>query len=232
MEDYLEVAKMDGVNMEIVSYIAKNIFPRYEKYYSHGMVHINNVIHVMMMLAMTRKLNKDMAYVIACFHDSGLSVDRENHEIESAKIMAEDPMVRSTFSEEEIKTMKEAIEDHRGSRKERPRNIYGECLSDADRDFNIQLLAKRQLATSLKNNPELKTFEEHFEHCYTYICKRINGEGVFNLWTNDRYLTVQRNRFQKDYMDKLYTKIIYRVEWDRIFKDGTNELIMNYYEDY
>ena len=65
--------------------------------------------------------------------------------------------------------MKEAVEDHRGSRKERPRNFYGECVSDSDRDFDIERLAKRQRAVSLKNYPDLTTFDEHFERCHQYI---------------------------------------------------------------
>ena len=128
--------------------------------------------------------------------------------------------------------MAEAVEDHRGSRKEKPRNIYGECLSDSDRDFDIPTLAKRQLATSLKNYPQLETFEDHFERCYEYICRRINKSGVFNLWTSNPILIERRDNFQKDYLNKEYARTIYKEEWDRISSDGTKEKIINYYEDY
>ena len=128
--------------------------------------------------------------------------------------------------------MAEAVEDHRDSRKEKPRNIYGECLSDSDRDFDIPILAKRQLATSLKNYPHLETFEDHFERCYEYICRRINKSGVFNLWTNNPVLIKRRDRFQEDYLNKNYARAIYKKEWDRISSDGTKEKIINYYEDY
>ena len=128
--------------------------------------------------------------------------------------------------------MKEAVEDHRGSRKERPRNIYGECVSDSDRDFDVALLAKRQLATSLKNYPEIHTFDEHFERCHTYICKRINDGGKFNLWTDCPELKEKRDKFQKDYLNKEYARSIYKKEWDRISSDGTKEKILNFYEDY
>ena len=128
--------------------------------------------------------------------------------------------------------MREAIEDHRGSRKTRPRNFYGECVSDSDRDFDIKLLAKRQLATSLKNYPNLKTFDEHFERCYEYICKRINDKGKFNLWTNNPILVERRDKFQMDYLDKSFARSIYKREWNKISKNGTMEKIINYYEDY
>ena len=223
---------MNGVNPELVEYIQQNIFPKYDKYYSHGIIHINNVIKNMLMLADYYGLDKNMAYTIACYHDSGLNIDRENHEFESGKILASDQNLRRFFSEEQIETMKEAVEDHRGSRKERPRNIYGECVSDSDRDFDVALLAKRQLATSLKNYPEIHTFDEHFERCHTYICKRINDGGKFNLWTDCPELKEKRDKFQKDYLNKEYARSIYKKEWDRISSDGTKEKILNFYEDY
>lgn len=220
------------VNKELILYIEKNIFPKYEKYYSHGMIHINNVIKNMLMLADYYNLDKNIAYVIAAFHDIGLNIDRDNHEYESGKILSEDKELKKYFSEEEIKIMKEAVEDHRGSRKEKPRNFFGECVSDSDRDFDIELLAKRQIATSLKNYPNLITFDEHFERCYNYICQRINNEGNFNLWTNNPTLVKERDKFQQEYLDKNYAKMIYKKEWDRISSDGTKEKIINYYEDY
>jgi uncharacterized protein len=223
---------MKTVNKKLKDYIKKNIFPKYDKYYSHGMIHVNNVIDNMMMLADYYDLDKNMAYVIASYHDIGLNVDRENHEHESGKVLASDPELKKYFNDEEIKMMKEAVEDHRGSRKTRPRNFYGECVSDSDRDFDIPLLAKRQLATSLKNYPDLNTFDEHFERCYEYLCRRLNDSGKFNLWTNNPILVDRRDRFQKDYLDKELAKSIYKKEWDRISSDGTKEKIINYYEDY
>ena len=216
------------IDAELKKYIEDNIFPKYEKYYSHGMLHINNVINNMMMLAEYYNLDKNMAYVIASYHDIGLNIDRENHESESGKMLANDKELKKFFSVEQIIIMKEAVEDHRGSRKKRPRSIYGECVSDSDRDFDIELLAKRQIATSLKNYPELDTFEKHFERCYEYICRRINAGGKFNLWTNNPILVERRDKFQRDYLNKEYAKSIYEKEWNRISKDGTKEKIMNF----
>ena len=223
---------MNRVNEELERYIEESIFPKYERYYSHGMAHINSVINNMMMLSDYYDLDKNMAYVVASYHDIGLNIDRESHERESGKILKQDKKLKRFFTEEQIKIMKEAVEDHRGSRKEKPRNFYGECVSDSDRDFDIGLLAKRQIATSLKNYPELNTFEEHFERCYKYICARINAGGKFNLWTNNPVLAEKRDKFQEDYLKKEYTKSIYKKEWDRISSDGTKEKIINYYKDY
>lgn len=220
------------VNKDLMLYVEQNIFPKYKKYYSHGMLHINNVIKNMLMLADYYRLDKNMAYVIAVFHDVGLNVDRKNHEFESGKILNNDIELKKYFDKEQIKIMKEAVEDHRGSRKERPRNFYGECVSDSDRDFDIELLAKRQLATSLKNYTELNNFDEHFERCYNYICKRLDNKGNFNLWTNNPIMIDRRDKFQKDYLNKSYARKIYKKEWNLISTDGTKEKIINYYEDY
>ena len=220
------------INEDLKKYIEKNIFSKYEKYYSHGMTHINNVINNMLMLADYYNLDKNMSYIVAAYHDIGLNIDRENHEYESSKILENDLELKKYFDNKQIAIMKEAIEDHRGSRKIRPRNFYGECLSDSDRDFDIEILAKRQIATSLKNYPELKTFDEHFERCYEYICKRINDKGNFNLWTDNPIMIEKRNKFQQDYLNKNYSKSIYKKEWYKISKDGTMKKIINFYEDY
>ena len=220
------------MNQDLKQYIENNIFPMYNRYYSHGMLHINNVINNCLMLANYYNLDLNKAYTIAAYHDVGLSVNRENHEKESGKIFIKDEEMKKYFSDIDIKEMQEAIEDHRGSRKEPPRNIYGKILSDSDRDFDIELLAKRQLATSLKNYLTLKTFDEHFERCYEYICRRINNDGNFNLWTNNPLMIEKRDKFQKDYLNKDYAKSVYKKEWDKISNDGTKEKILNYYEDY
>ena len=220
------------VNKDLMLYIEQNVFSKYEKYYSHGMLHINHVIKNMLMLADYYELDKNMAYVIAAFHDIGLNVDRNNHEYESGKILNNDKELKKYFNDEQIKIMKEAVEDHRGSRKERPRNFYGECVSDSDRDFDISILARRQINTTLKCHTWVKTFEQHFERCYEYICGRINDSGKFNLWTNNPILVERRDKFQKDYLDKQYARKIYKEEWDKAEKDGTMEKILNYYEDY
>ena len=222
---------MKDINPKLKKYIEKNIFPKYDKFYSHGMIHINNVIDNMLMLADFYDLDCNMAYTIASYHDSGLVIDRENHEYESGKILINDQELKKHFSEEQLITMKEAIEDHRGSRKIRPRNFYGECVSDSDRDFDIKLLVKRQISTSIKHYPNYN-FEEHFDNCYSYMCKRLNDNGKFNLWTNNPILVERRDRFQKEYLNKKYAKSIYKKEWDKIKKDGTYEKIINYYEDY
>lgn len=220
------------LNKELQDYIENNIFPKYEKYYSHGMIHVNNVIENVLMLADYYNLDKNMCYAMASYHDIGLKVNREEHEKESGKMFIEDQEMKKYFTDEERQIIKEAIEDHRGSKKTRPRSIYGEILSDSDRDFDIKLLAKRQLATSIKNYPELSTGLEHFERCYAYISKRINGDGHFNLWTNNPILIERRKQFENDFLDKEYAKKVYLADYKLKEETGEIDKIKNYYEDY
>lgn len=220
------------INSELLEYIGKNIFIKYEKFYSHGMIHVHNVIKNVLMLADYYGLDKNMCYAMASYHDIGLIKDRDNHEKESGKMFMEDSKMKDFFTLEQLVIIKEAIEDHRGSRKEEPRSIYGKVLSDSDRDFDLYLLAKRQLATSIKNYPNINTAEGHFENCYQYMSKRINEAGHFNLWTNNPLLLKERENFENMFFDKNIAHDIYCAEYSRIEKDGTLEKIVNYYEDF
>lgn len=204
----------------------------YERYYAHGLLHIENVIKNCKMLANYYNLNIDMAYTIAAYHDIGLKISRNNHEKESRKIFIKNTNIEKYFSYTERQKMKKAIEDHRSSRKEPPRNIYGKILSDSDRDFDIEILAKRQLPTSIKNYEYLTTFEEHFERCYTYTMERINESGHFNLWTNNPILVKEREIFERNFLNKKYAKSVYKKAWEKLLKNPTIEKIKNYYLDY
>lgn len=221
------------MNKQLKDYLNREVFPKYERYYAHGLMHIKKVTKDILMLAKHYKLDKDMAYVIAVFHDIGLDIDRDNHEKASGKVLREDEELKKYFTKEQIDIMAEAVEDHRGSRKERPRNIYGEILSDADRDFDVSVLAKRQIPTSIKNYPELKTFEQHFERCYDYYVKfRLGGQKHFNLWTNNQTLLKRREKYEKIFFNKEKTKKIYRRQYNKIIKNGIMEKLKTFYIDY
>lgn len=220
------------LNEELVKYVEENIFPKYDKYYAHGMMHISAVIKNCQMLADYYNLDKNICFVIATFHDISLAKSRDKHEIESAKELINDKTLRKFFTKKELIMMKEAVEDHRGSKKDRPKSIYGECLSDSDRDFDITILARRQLATSIRNYKELVTFDEHFERCYNYMCTKINKDNHFNLWTNNPLLVEKREVFEKEYMNKENARQVYKNTWDNIITTGTYDKIVNYYQDF
>ena len=212
-----------NVDKNLLQHIKENVFPRYEKFYSHDMRHIERVIETITMLARYFNLDENMAFTIASYHDVGLSIDRKHHEITSGQALANDEKLREFFTEEQIETMREAVEDHRGSRVERPRNIYGEILSDADRDFNIQTLARRTLATAIKESPGL-TFEKYFEKCRSLLEKR---EGTFRLWTKCPKLMWQMEECKRDFLSTIYAHQVHLMEWDIMTRSGVVEKIQD-----
>lgn len=216
-----------------MEYVESEIFPRYERFYAHGLdLHIRRVIKTALMLGETYGLDEDVVYAAAACHDLGLKVNRAHHEEESGKIVAADERLPEFFSAEEIETIKEAVEDHRGSRKVPPRNMYGRVISDSDRDFDPAMMARRTLATSVRNYLEIKTFEGHFERCYEYMLGRVKGKHV-NLWTEHPELVRQREEYEKVFFDKERMREIYRREYGVIERDGTIEKILSgYYEDF
>ena len=64
------------------------------------------------------------------------------------------------------------------------------------------------------------------------ICKRINSNGKFNLWTNNPTLVLKRDKFQNEYLDKEYAKSVYKNAWNKILKEEGIEKLKNYYQDY
>lgn len=225
------IFKMKDINSELLSYLEKNIFPIYDKFLSHGKDHIDSVIEQSLLIAKDYDVDINMVYTIACYHDIGLINGRQNHEIESGKFLFEDNNLKKFFNDLDIIIMKEAVEDHRGSRSLPPRSIYGKIVSDADRDTNVEILAKRQLPTSIKYYPNLKTFDEHFERCYNYIKDRANENFKFNLWTENNTMRHRMNQFEKDFKDKELTKNIYYKQYQYILKNGLFYKIQNEYMD-
>ena len=123
------------------AYIEKEILPRYTHFdKAHQLDHITTVIRQSEALAdmLARKgieVDRDMVYVIAAYHDLGIVNGRENHHIDSGKILMADPVLPRYFTEEQLLTMKEAVEDHRASSKNEPRSIYGRIVAEADRQI-------------------------------------------------------------------------------------------------
>lgn len=66
-------------------------------------------------------MNESMAYTIAAYHDTGLCRDRATHHLISGD-SKQDKMLCQWFSEEEIETMKEAV--NRASTDHKPRSIW------------------------------------------------------------------------------------------------------------
>lgn len=106
------------INKDLKAYIENSIFKEYSKNEeAHGLNHIKFVIKRSLDLSKDKDLDINMIYTIAAYHDIGHHIDAKNHEVVSAKLMMEDKKLKEFFNEEELKIIKEAIEDHRASLK-------------------------------------------------------------------------------------------------------------------
>ncbi len=229
---YENIPQLSEINHDLRAYVETNIFPCYARFFSHGIEHICHVICNSLMLAEYYHKDFDIAYTAAACHDLGLKVNRAHHEKASGEIIAADKNLAKFFSPTEIVVVREAAEDHRGSRKVPPRSFYGRIVSDSDRDFELETLAWRMMATSVKNYPDLTTFEEHFPRCYEYMSGRITQNGHFNLWTNNPILIDRREQFEREFLDREHCRQVCEKAYDHMSKDGTFEKILNYYEDF
>ena len=206
------------MNEELKKYIKNNIFPEYEKNEkAHGIEHIKYVIDRSFELIEENNLNvnKDMVYTIAAYHDIGHHIDPKNHEKLSAEIMSKDENLKIFFNEEELTTIKEAIEDHRASSKTDPRSIYGKIVSSADRNNTVEACLKRTYSYGKKLDPEA-TDEELFLRAHDVLTKKFGEGGYAKFYFKDkkyedflkgiRELLKDKDKYiktQRDYINKL-----------------------------
>ncbi len=207
-----------NINKELKEYIENNVFPEYSKNEEgHGINHIQSVIKRSFDLVNENNLdvNLDMVYVIAAYHDIGHHIDSKTHEIISAEIMSKDDNLSKFFNKDELKTIKEAIEDHRASLKNDPRSIYGKIVSSADRNNTVSDCLRRTYTYGKKLNPKA-TDDELYLRAYDVLLNKFGENGyakyffkdqVYENFLNEiRELLKDKDRFiktQKEYIDKL-----------------------------
>lgn len=170
------------INKEIKKYIETMIIPKYADFdKGHNLEHVKTVIEESLNLAKSCGVNLDYAYVIAAYHDLGLSDGREFHHIASGKIIEADMTLRQWFSPDEIKLMKEAVEDHRASSKNPPRSIYGKIVAEADRDINPLKIIKRTIQYSIAHSPSPDK-EHHWNNLLNHMAEKYAEGGYMKLW--------------------------------------------------
>ena len=211
------------INEEIKKYIEENVLPEYDKNEKgHGIDHIETVIRRSFELVKENKLdvNPDMVYVIAAYHDIGHHIDSKNHEKVSGEMMSKDEGLKRFFNEEELKTIKEAIEDHRASSSEDPRSIYGRIVSSADRNTKVETCLFRTYTYGKKLDPA-STDEELYERAHDVLTKKFGEGGYAKFFFKDkeyetflkdiRKLLKNKKKFietQKAYIEDLKNKNI------------------------
>ena len=145
------------------------------------MEHVTRVIRRSLDLARKTGADMDMAYTIAAYHDLGLSGPRAIHHITSGKILMADARLKRWFSAEQLKMMKEAVEDHRASASRAPRSIYGKIVAEADRDIDPETVIRRTIQFGLANYPQLDA-EGHWHRFMKHMDEKYSVNGYIRLW--------------------------------------------------
>ena len=110
-----------------------------------------------------------------------MSGPRADHHLRGGKILAADARLKKWFSPEQIKIMKEAVEDHRASASRAPRSIYGKIMAEADRDIDTETVIRRTIQYGLANYPELDK-EGHWKRFMEHMHSKYSKDGYIRLW--------------------------------------------------
>lgn len=166
-----------GMREGLREYIGNEILPQYEKLSGHTSDHVGQVISGSFeIITEMEKIDASMAYVIAAYHDLGRLINDDTHNIESGKMLAKDKNLRRFFTDQEIKIMIEAVEDHRASLKGDPRSIYGKIVSTADRDMNVDDMLERSYDYTKLLHPEMSD-DEVIEEARVHLREKFSPDG-------------------------------------------------------
>lgn len=201
------------MNSKLKEYIEIKILPEYSKNDTgHGIEHIQYVINRCFKFAeQFDNIDLDMLYTIAAFHDIGHHIDKKNHEVLSAKIFYDNDNMKQFFTEEQRKTIKQGIEDHRASSDNIPRSDYGKIISSADRSTDVNEFLKRTHSYTLKHNPDA-TIEEMLERAYNHTKDKYGKDGYAKSYVIDEEYNNFKNEIislisDKKTFDQRYIKV-------------------------
>lgn len=202
-------------SLDLVEFVETNILPIYASFdKAHGLAHVTAVIRRAIDLAKVTGADINMVYAIAAYHDIGMSGPRAVHHITGGRILAQDARLRKWFSPEQIKIMKEAIEDHRASASHAPRSIYGKIVAEADRDMTPDVIFRRAVQFGLANYPHLDK-EQQWLRFKAHMEQKYSAHGYIRLWIhgseNERRLgevrsIIANTPFLRREFDRIYSK--------------------------
>ena len=205
------------VDLTLMEFVEKQILPRYTAFgESHGLYHVTRVIKNSLELARMLGADINMTYTIAAYHDLGMEGPRAIHHITSGKILTADARLKKWFSPEQIKIMRDAVEDHRASASHAPRSIYGKIVAEADRDIDIDTVFTRAIQYGIEHDPD-KDKEWQFKRFDSHMEEKYSNNGYIKLWIphspNEKKLKELRDiivnkELLRQYFDKIYDKII------------------------
>lgn len=171
------------------THIENHILPYYDTFdHGHDRKHAESVINESFNLVSqlecadkAQSINCLMVYAIAAYHDLGLCINREHHHLNSGYYIRQDSALAQWFDSDQIETMAQAAEDHRASRKQPPRSLYGCIISEADRCIDPITILRRTVQFSLRHYPDF-TKEQHLMRAYDHMIEKYSETGYLKLW--------------------------------------------------
>ena len=202
-------------SLDLVAFVETEILPQYAAFdKAHNISHANKVIRASLDLARRLGADINMAYTIAAYHDLGLTGPRAIHHLTSGKILKADARLKRWFSADQLKIMKEAVEDHRASASRAPRSLYGKIVAEADRDITPETVIRRTIQYGLATYPQLDT-EGQWQRFMQHMQEKYSVNGYIRLWLhgseNERNLQQLRTLIAQPQQ--------LRVVFDRIFSE-------------
>lgn len=202
----------NNVSLDLMEFVEREILPQYAAFdKAHNMGHVTTVIRRSLEIARRAGADLNMSYVIAAYHDLGLSGPRAVHHITSGKILIADARLKRWFSPEQLNIMKEAVEDHRASASHAPRSIYGKIVAEADRDLEPMTVFRRTIQFGLTNYPE-KSFEQQWQRFMEHMRNKYSEQGYIRLWMHgtpneENLARIRRLIHQPAELKEIFTKL-------------------------
>lgn len=202
-------------SLDLVEFVESKILPRYAQFdKAHNMEHVVRVIRRAMDLAVKVGADLNMVYVIAAYHDLGMAGARAVHHIEGGKILYTDARLKKWFTADQLKIMKEAVEDHRASASRAPRSIYGKIVAEADRELEPDTVFRRTILYGRDHYPEM-SMEQQWDRFTEHLDNKYSNTGYIKLWIpgseNEKNLKVIR--------DYINNRTALRALFDKIFNE-------------
>ncbi len=200
-----------------MEFVETQILPRYNAFgESHGLRHVNRVIKNSLQLARVTGADINMVYVIAAYHDLGMSGPRAIHHLTSGKILLADARLKRWFNADQIKVMKEAVEDHRASSSRQPRSIYGKIVAEADRDIDAHEIFLRAILYGLENQPE-NDKEKQWLRFAAHMEEKYSVNGYIKLWIPNSPNEKKLNELRSIIEDKVALRKAFEEIYAEIF---------------
>lgn len=201
---------------ELRQYVEDKIVPRYASFdAAHREEHVRSVMEQCEKLGKFYDVNPDILYAAAAYHDLGLVDGREQHHISSGRIVREDSELRRWFSEDEIETIAQAVEDHRASSQDPPRGIYGRILAEADRQIEPETIIRRTVQYGFAHYPQMSR-RQMWDRTVDHMKAKYGDGGYLHLWIPESDNAAKLEELRKVICDEKSLRQIfdkfYRIE--------------------